>query len=372
MSVLMFPIAIGAPRSWRMKPSPNKVASDFENPLGQRRFSVAPGATGQAQWRMSKGLFAVFRLWFETECLFGAKKFWINLPSAGGITYHLVAFDGMPQFRSAGYDMYEVTANLEVRDRAFVPTQPPEPSTVLLCQFKNVSDGRNVVDSSMYGNVPQLYTTGDNREELDAYIRAGIGPFGGPAWQHAFQATSSFSNTLSWFPKRAEFDIFNGDFTVEFWFRHENVFTSWVIPICGQTGSQSAYSQPDCWVIDTRAGEVRATFPTLYNTVNGSSIGTQIVSSGLPVDTWQHVALVRSGNLLLLFANGSLTNAGSQRTITGGTVPQPDIALFGMRDDGWGLPNQWMQTGDRIAEVRIKSTAVYTENFTPPTGPFER
>lgn len=76
---------------------------------------------------------------------------------------------------------------------------------------------------------------------------------------------------------------------------------------------------------------------------------------------WQHIAFVRSGNTLYLFADGAVLGT---RSVAGKTIAQNRVTI-GARDGG----------GDRLTgsidEVRItKGVARYTSNFTVPSAPF--
>lgn len=98
------------------------------------------------------------------------------------------------------------------------------------------------------------------------------------------------------------------------------------------------------------------------NTLNYYN-GTSVVLSGVgtvSANTWQHVALTRSGTSLRLFLEG--TQIGS--TIT-------DSINYG---SGSGFPRFGIGSGSPfpyagyLDEIRISKTARYTANFTPPTA----
>jgi hypothetical protein len=82
----------------------------------------------------------------------------------------------------------------------------------------------------------------------------------------------------------------------------------------------------------------------------------------VPINTWSHVALVRSGTTLSTYLNGVL---GS--TLTGITQ---NFASTGALNIGRGRDTSTNYFSGYISNARlVKGTAVYTANFTPPTAP---
>lgn len=93
--------------------------------------------------------------------------------------------------------------------------------------------------------------------------------------------------------------------------------------------------------------------------VNFTTAGT------VPTNTWTHVALVKRGESLQVFIAG--VGQGSNGNITLWTAPLPSSGskfLIGSSSGAAGFVG-W------IDEFRVvNNMAVYTQNFTPPTGPF--
>jgi hypothetical protein len=144
---------------------------------------------------------------------------------------------------------------------------------------------------------------------------------------------------------------FDGDFTVECWVNFKNVASVYQ-SFLGQ------YTSGLPWAFQLMTnGQLRlvGTFGGVYKEVN---------SSILSVNTWYHIALVRSGtgtNCLKIYVNG--VNNGSA-TITSKVGDGTKINTIGSGDAAGN---------DRfngfISNVRyVKGTAVYTSNFTPPTS----
>ena len=144
---------------------------------------------------------------------------------------------------------------------------------------------------------------------------------------------------------------FDGDFTVECWVNFKNVASVYQSFL-----GQYITGLPWAFQLMTN-GQLRlvGTFGGVYKEVN---------SSILSVNTWYHIALVRSGtgtNCLKIYVNG--VNNGSA-TITSKVGDGTKINTIGSGD----APGNDRFNGF-ISNVRyVKGTAVYTSNFTPPTS----
>jgi hypothetical protein len=138
---------------------------------------------------------------------------------------------------------------------------------------------------------------------------------------------------------------FAGDFTVECWVNLKNV-TGVYQSFLGQ------YTSGTPWLLQVQpGGRLRLT----------GAYGADISSSLLSINTWYHIALVRSGTSVKLYVNG--VNNGSA-TIASAIGDATKITTIGSGD----APGNDRFNGF-ISNVRIvKGTAVYTSNFTPPTS----
>jgi hypothetical protein len=89
----------------------------------------------------------------------------------------------------------------------------------------------------------------------------------------------------------------------------------------------------------------------------------QLTGSGLLiVNTWNHVAFVRSGSTITAYLNGI-----SQGTITNSNTFSGTTTLIGRELYNSSVGGQF---SGYISNLRlVKGTAVYTANFTPPTAP---
>jgi hypothetical protein len=173
-------------------------------------------------------------------------------------------------------------------------------------------------------------------------------PFSQTGWGNYFSGTSGqYLNTVA----NAAFNFGTSDFTVE----------AWVYP-----GAAIALPMP---IVEIRTSASNATgfaffrYPSAqYLSVfsQGAVIGNS--TNNLTQNTWNHVALVRSGNTWTFYINGvssgSFTWASAQ---SDGATTGPKIGGSTSAGEVWV---------GYLSNVRIvKGVAVYTGNFTPPTSP---
>lgn len=150
MSTPDYPTGLPGVAQWRIKPTAQVLAGDNPGgPRDTRRRSVVPGAVGQAGWTFIEEDYATFVAWWRTTLLRGHKWFWIELPSAGGITWHVVRFNGPYQARLNGHRSYVVSAELEVRERQFDRNDRIDPSVVFVEDFENGFDAYELVQGSL-------------------------------------------------------------------------------------------------------------------------------------------------------------------------------------------------------------------------------
>lgn len=150
-------------------------------------------------------------------------------------------------------------------------------------------------------------------------------------------------------------DISTGDFTIEFYVNPSLVTTGVVF---GLTDGSYIGSATQLTAAAYFSGST-----LVFRVYSGSNIYT-VASPAATTNQWTHYALVRSGNVFTVYANG--TSAGTTtQAITlnySGTWKWGIGSLVGDTQSG-------LITG-YISNVRVvKGTAVYTANFTPPTAP---
>lgn len=99
-----------------------------------------------------------------------------------------------------------------------------------------------------------------------------------------------------------------------------------------------------------------------YASSNGSSWDISSdgrFSDNIPLNTWHHIAVSRSGTTFRLFLNGALTASTTNSAALVNNASSVDIGTFGS-----------VAVNGYLSDVRlVKGTAVYTAAFTPPTAP---
>jgi hypothetical protein len=155
-------------------------------------------------------------------------------------------------------------------------------------------------------------------------------------------------------PDSADWYFGSGNFTIDFWVR----FTA--LPSNGSY--QAIYSQTAS-VLDRVYLGVTNTSGTYYwkfmIDAGGDPLGTNAPSS-LSINTWYHIALVRSGNNWMVFQNGSQCGTtATNSTAIDDIGAEAEIGIYSTNSlplKGW------------VDELRIsKGVARWTTNFTPPS-----
>lgn len=151
----------------------------------------------------------------------------------------------------------------------------------------------------------------------------------------------------------SDFTYGTGDFTVDLWFRMNTVDNEPVF-------EQGQYNADGLLVrINEGASDQLAVY--------FDSVTPFTFSKTWATDTWYHLAVVRSGDNLLAFVDG--TQLGSTQDVNGRTIDDDSVGVrvggvlsgstSGGDFDGW------------VDEVRIsKGVARWTEDFTPPQQPY--
>tara|TARA_E500000318_G_scaffold12786_2_gene11736 strand:- start:6320 stop:8857 length:2538 start_codon:yes stop_codon:yes gene_type:complete len=153
-------------------------------------------------------------------------------------------------------------------------------------------------------------------------------------------------------PDSSDFDFGNGDFTIEFWAYQKGVNADGTGSVVGQWAASNRG-----WVV-----YLSSTFILFSFSTNGSNYYNVSDGSGISYNEWTHVAIVRDGNTMKMYKNGTETyNAVFNSTIYNSSrILEVGANSSGTYGDYLGY----------LSDVRIvKGTAVYTSAFTPPTAP---
>jgi len=210
----------------------------------------------------------------------------------------------------------------------------PDGYTKLLLHGDGAAGSTNFIDSS--ANPKTMTPTGN------AQIDTAQSKFGG-----ASGLFDGDGDRLT-IPASADFDFGSGNFTIDAWVRFNflNQAHCLVSHYIGAIG----------WIVylDTANGWFR-----LYDSGNTAVH----VTYSWVADTWYHLAIVRNGSVIRFFVNGAQVGADQPAALT----------YNGVGNETWvgAYTGPSAQFNGWIDEMRIsKAVARWTNNFSPPTGPY--
>lgn len=181
-------------------------------------------------------------------------------------------------------------------------------------------------------------------------VPVGFSPFNGTGNYSAFfDGSGDYGRIAS---SQAALQFGTGDFTVEGW-----VYST------GSTGSyQHIITGGSSWT--TNSGGVYWYYnggsPYIGAAWNHVSPNPAVQSGTLAINRWHHFALVRSGNTLTLYVNGTSV---STLNVTGVSLAVNNQSQTNIGGGGWD-----QDFAGFISNIRVlKGTALYTSNFTVPT-----
>jgi len=154
----------------------------------------------------------------------------------------------------------------------------------------------------------------------------------------------------------------NDDFTIEAWV-YPTSFTGAAQTIVSQWGQVSTTT--DGWILATNTSGQLGWYYGPYSTSAVAITGT---SNPLCLNSWNHVAIVRTSGSHIMYVNGSQAGTYSGNSFyTGSYSYDTHIGFYGNGTTG-GSPTSWWN--GYISDLRfVKGSAVYTSNFTLPTAP---
>jgi len=157
-------------------------------------------------------------------------------------------------------------------------------------------------------------------------------------------------------PVNAALAFGSSDFCIEFW-----IYTTSFSSTDGRPLGNAVAWGANVWSLHNDHASQNEKFSFWVNNYN-ASVAMLVSTSSTQLNTWQHVAITRSGSTWRMFVNGVIeATQTSSVAIDGGSS---DDLFIG----GSGNFNEFIAgyfSGLRL----VKGTAVYTANFTPPTAP---
>lgn len=213
--------------------------------------------------------------------------------------------------------------------------------TKALLHFDGADSATTITDVNKGGS-PHTWTANGN-----AALDTGIAPKFGSA-SLICDGTGDYVAT----PDHADFELGTGDWTVDLWFNRQGGNGTRRF-MCGQGAGGSG----------TTAVAIELSAANVVNAAvgNGSAVTAVTGTTSFTATGWNHVALVRTGNTLKLFVNG---------TQEGGDVAFASTVLNSSTD--WCVGRQGSLTtltwNGLIDAFRLSvGIARWTSNFTPPS-----
>ena len=158
--------------------------------------------------------------------------------------------------------------------------------------------------------------------------------------------------------------VFNvvGNFTLECWVYNTSVIVSGEWPIFGKRASNLVYS----WIIFGVAPSSSTNRVFIIGSTNGSSWNIPFTTGSivLPINQWNHIAIVRNGTTMQAYVNG-VPDTSLTFTVSGSFFTNSDAVTIAT--SATSPPNFFP---GYISNFRwINGTAVYTAAFAPPVAP---
>lgn len=182
----------------------------------------------------------------------------------------------------------------------------------------------------------------------------------GDRWSNYFGSTGSYLSV----PYSSDFNL-TGDFTIELWINPTTlpVSTGSGGPLYCRLFSFGTYNAANSFSLEINS--TGSSLRQLYSWYNSTAYPVS-ANNAVTTNSWQHIAVVRSGTTISYYVNGIATGT----TITGASAAINTSQSFYIAN---------LQSFETTADVQylgyisnfsiLKGTAKYTGNFTPSTTP---
>ena len=245
------------------------------------------------------------------------------------------------------------TANFKPPMRELEVT--PE-TTLLCCQSKT--------DASLEKTSKTITVLGDAvASELTPGILTPVPKAGGGS---AIKGSVEFSGRADgylYISEENDFDLGADDFTIEYWYNEGNDDRSEKRTLYMRNRADSS---PQQWIIghtNDNSGRIFfQAFDSSGNTVGGGAVTSADASNPTGKrDHWRHLAVVRNGTTVTIYLDG----------VASGSLSYGTTAIRGDQNDlyiGYDPATTGRNFRGFLSNIRIvKGTALYTEDFIPPT-----
>jgi hypothetical protein len=167
----------------------------------------------------------------------------------------------------------------------------------------------------------------------------------GVSW--SLQFPNGGSNNIVTASSSTDFGMGTGDYTLEWW--HYQTASGWVLVYDQNYDGDQGLS---IWIDPNLA---------IAPYVNGGTADSTS-SNAISLNTWHHIAVVRSGSAVNIYVDGVLKKTSTILAVNIGTMSQP----FSIAST---YTNNTYQFDGYLSNIRlVKGTAVYTSNFSAPLG----
>lgn len=242
-----------------------------------------------------------------------------------------------------------------ISESNLVPAVPavdsnPDPyfyNTSLLLHFDEGHNSTNVVDTSYLPKTASV--------QADAKISIAKQKFGGSSM---YFNGNAYINV----PNHPGLDFGNEDFTIEYW---EYRTGSSAHPVMTRTRTSQGYNP---WLIGTNeSGTLKVYFGAGDTDYNNWDVVSSLSMGSTILNAWTHYAVVRQGNTIRTYQNGSqITTATTSAYIGSGSGP----LSIGRYADNSDTSNYYIGYLDDIRITRGICRYPDGAAFTPPTLPF--
>lgn len=211
-----------------------------------------------------------------------------------------------------------------------------DPYTYLLLHMDGENNGTSFPDSSRFART--MTRSGDTKT-VTAQSKFG----GASAY---FDGTGDYLSNAD-----AGIALGSGDFTIDFWVRPS------------VTGNRQLFDTQTIGGSSLRPNSIAVNLSSTNQVVLINNNASKIIgASGLSVNTWYHIAIVRNGSTTTVYVNG--TSVGTSTTVT--TNLSTASMVIGM-----SAPSSAGFYSGYIDEFRVSiGIARWTANFTAPTAPY--
>ena len=242
-------------------------------------------------------------------------------------------------------------------------TDPNFKNTTLLLQADNSANGaqnNTFLDSSSNN----FAITRNPASGPNAPTQGTFTPFS-QGWSNYFDGNGDYLNATN----VADLRLGAGDFTVEAWINPIRIINTYGSSIVGTYSFISPLDRG--WLLSLNpTGYLRF----IIHPASGGPTAIDLISPTITqINSWSHVAVVRSGsgsNNVRLYLNGVQVAAGT--TTIDDTWSGSDFYIATVRADSLSpnIGNDQISFAGSVSNFRmVKGTAVYTSAFTPPTAP---